>query len=58
MFCGTPGLPYNPIVQFDLRQRGRKTDLSIAFMSLKKNMLKACKTILLVYQYTANLNWL
>lgn len=24
------------IVQFDLRQRGRKTDLSIAFMSLKK----------------------
>lgn len=43
------------IVQFDFRQR--KTGLSIAFMSLKKMMLKACKTMLLVYRYTANLNW-
>lgn len=46
------------IIQFDFRQRGRKTDLSIFLETWKQMMLKACKTILLVYHYTANFNWL
>lgn len=58
MFCGTPGLPYNPYCSVWFEAEREKNWLKYCFHVSKKNMLKACKTILLVYQYTANLNWL